>query len=65
VFEAVRAIQVGGRSRSRQVHSGKLWDLPKIRNLRVTATHFVADDPDYNPDDSAFAAIHCRVTRLA
>jgi hypothetical protein len=61
---ALRAIQVGGRSRSRPIHSGKLFDVPKIRNLRLTATAFVPDDPRYNPDDSAFAQVHCRVPRL-
>lgn len=62
---ALRAIQVGGQSRSKSFGSGKLWDLALIQNLRLTTTSFVPDDPDYNPNDSAFAEIHCRVPRLA
>jgi hypothetical protein len=63
--ESLRAIQVGGQSRSRSFGSGKLWDVALIQKLRLTTTSFVPDDPDYNPNDSAFADIHCRVPRLA
>ncbi len=62
--EALRAIQVGGQSRSRHFGEGKVWELAKVRNLKLTTTLFVPDDPHYNPDDSAFAQIHCRVSRL-
>ena len=63
--ESLRAIQVGGRSRSGHFGHGKLWDLPKIEKLRLTTTKFFPDDPLYNPNDSAFAEIHCRVRRFA
>jgi hypothetical protein len=42
---------------------GKLWTVAKMQNLQVTTQHFTPDDPDYNPDDSAMAEIHCRVQR--
>lgn len=58
--ETLRAVEVGGRGRS----FGKLWTVAKMRNLQVTSEHFTADDPDYNPDDSAMAEIHCRARRL-
>ena len=61
--EALRAIQVSGQSRSGHFGAGKVWELAKIRNLRLTTMPFVPDDPHYNPDDSAFVEIHCRVPR--
>jgi len=35
--------------------------VAKIQNLRVAADTFDADDPNYNPDDTAMFEIHCRV----
>jgi hypothetical protein len=57
--ETLRAVEVGGRGGS----FGKLWTVAKMQNLQVTTQHFTPDDPDYNPDDSAMAEIHCRVQR--
>jgi hypothetical protein len=34
----------------------------KMKNLHVTAETYDADDPHYNPDDTAMVEIHCRVT---
>jgi hypothetical protein len=62
--ESLRAIQVGGET-SRRIDSGKLWSLSDIQNLRIAPAIFVPDDPKYNPDDSAFVQIHCRVPRRA
>jgi hypothetical protein len=58
--ETLRAVEVGGRGGA----FGKLWTVTKMQNLRLTAEHFTPDDPDYNPDDSAMAEIHCRVKPL-
>jgi hypothetical protein len=59
--ERLRAIQVGGASGSGGFGFGKLWDVTKMTNVRVTEQTFEPDDPDYNPNDSALARIHCRV----
>jgi hypothetical protein len=59
--ESLRAVQVNADSRSGGRGYGKLWTVAKIQNLRVTAETFDADDPDYNPDDTAMSEIHCRV----
>lgn len=61
--EVLRAIQVGGDSRSRVLDSGKLWTVEKIRDLRRSAIPFIPDDPHYNPRDRAMATIHCYVRR--
>jgi hypothetical protein len=57
--ELLRAIQVGGASRSGHFGEGKLWTVSKIRGLRVLNEAFVPDDPNYNPNDSAMIRIHC------
>jgi hypothetical protein len=60
--ESLRAIQVGGSSRSKaSFDKGKLFTVAKMTGVRVTNESFVADDLDYNPDDSAMLRIHCRV----
>lgn len=59
--EALRAIQIGGSSRSGGFGFGKLWTVERMRNLRVSDEVFTADDPNYNPDDGAMVTIHCRV----
>jgi hypothetical protein len=61
-MESLRAVQVNADSRSDGRRFGKLWTVAKIQNLRVAAETFDADDPDYNPDDTAMTEIHCRVT---
>ncbi len=53
--EVVRAIQVGGSSKSGGFGFGKLWRVDKMRNLRGTTEPFLPTDPHYNPDDSAIA----------
>ena len=60
--ETLRAVQVNADSPSGGRLYGKLWTVAKMQNLRVAASIFHADDPDYNPNDSAFVEIHCRVT---
>jgi hypothetical protein len=59
--EVLRAIQVGGASRSSGFGFGKLWHVEKMRNLRGSAEPFLATDPQYNRDDSVMARICCRV----
>lgn len=59
--EVLRAIQVGGESRSRGMGFGKLWTVDKPRHVRATGKHFVPNDPNYNPNDSAMTNIHCAV----
>ena len=59
--ESLRAVQVAGQSRSGTLGQGKLWTLEKISNVRTTPETFVADDPDYDPEDGVLVQIHCRV----
>lgn len=59
--ESLRAVQVNADSRGGGRRFGKLWTIAKVQNLRVAAQTFDADDPDYNPNDTAMAKIHCRV----
>jgi hypothetical protein len=61
--ETLRAVQVGGRTRPGGLGFGKLWTVARMSEVRVTDRAFVPDDPNYNPDDSAMATIHCRVPR--
>src|SRR5215471_3174159 len=51
--EALRALQVGGESRSRGFGFGKLWMVSRMSSLRATGRTFQPDDPNYNPNDSA------------
>jgi hypothetical protein len=59
--EMLRAVQVGGSSRSGTFGSGKLWEVAKMQTVQRLQVAFVPSDPDYSPDDAAFVAIHCRV----
>jgi hypothetical protein len=61
--ECLRGIQVGGETRSGGFGYGKLWSVAKMRNVKASATTFIASDPDYNPADTAMTEIHCRVER--
>jgi hypothetical protein len=54
-------VQVNADSRFGGRGFGKLWTVAKMENLRVAVETFDADDPDYNPDDTAMSEIHCRV----
>lgn len=58
--EVVRAVQVRGASSAGGYGFGKLWTVADIAHPVVLDESFVADDPDYNPDDSAMIHIHCR-----
>jgi hypothetical protein len=60
-IEVLRAIQMGGSSRSGGFGFGKLWHVAKMKNLHNTDERFVATDPAYNPDDRAMARIYCRI----
>lgn len=60
-IDLLRAVQVGGSSRSGQLGIGKLWTLTKMVEVRPTGKHFVPNDPAYNPADPAIIKIHCRV----
>lgn len=57
--EVLRAIQVAGTAGA--LGFGKLWLVEEMSEIRVTDTAFAADDPKYNPNDSAMIRIHCRV----
>jgi hypothetical protein len=59
--EALRAVQLRGSSRSGKFGSGKLWVVSKMRLVRTLEEAFDPDDPDYEPNDSAMARIHCRM----
>jgi hypothetical protein len=53
--ELLRAIQLDGP------RFGKLFAVSKMRDLRLTDRAFIPNDPNYNPNDSAMSAIHCRI----
>lgn len=59
--EVLRGIQVRGSSRSGHFISGKLWTVSKMRLVRTLEEAYQANDPSYEPDDSAMARVHCRV----
>ncbi|HEY8087063.1 MAG TPA: hypothetical protein VIF09_04440 [Polyangiaceae bacterium] len=59
--EVLRAVQLRGSSRSGRFGKGKLWTVSKMRLVRTLEEVFVPDDPDYEPNDSAMARIHCRI----
>ena len=59
--EVLRGVQVGGASRSGGFGFGKLWLVEKMRRLRISDERLRDPQRDYNPDDSAMIAIHCRI----
>jgi hypothetical protein len=59
--EVLRAVQLRGSSRSGAFGIGKLWKAAEMHNVHVIDEGFIADDPDYHPDDSAMVWIHCRI----
>jgi hypothetical protein len=59
--EALRAVQLRGSSHSGHFASGKLWTISKMRLVRTLEERFVADDSDYEPNDSAMVRVHCCV----
>ena len=61
--ETLRAVQVNGGSRGGGHGYGKLWTVAKMSGLRISERTFAADDPDYNPTDTALPRIHCRAMR--
>jgi hypothetical protein len=59
--ETLRAVQMSSDGGPGGRGFGKLWTVAKMQNLRVVGEAFEADDPDYNPNDTALVEIHCRV----
>ena len=59
--EVLRAIQVSGASASGALGIGKLWAIADMVAPRMLDVPFMANDPKYEPDDSAMKQIHCRV----
>lgn len=59
--EVLRAIQVGGASRSGKFGFGKLWTVAQMTDVRLSDVTFLANDPNYNPNDSAMKQVICRV----
>jgi hypothetical protein len=61
--EVLRAVQVRGESStgSGGLGFGKLWTVAEMLALRLLDEPFTPNDPNYNPDDSAMARIHCRI----
>lgn len=59
--EVLRAIQVGGASRSGGPRIGKLWALDEMVDIQVMDQTFTPDDPQYNPNDTAMKKVHCCV----
>lgn len=57
--EVLRAVQVGGETSS-GFGFGKLWSVPKMRDVQL-GSRFSPRDPNYNPNDSVMKVIHCRI----
>jgi hypothetical protein len=60
-IEVLRAIQIGGSSRSAGFGFGKLWHVAKMLNLCGSDERFLPTDPHYQRNDSVMARICCRV----
>jgi hypothetical protein len=56
----LRAVQVRGISSS-GLGFGKLWAVSDMVDVRILDETFTANDPHYNPNDSAMKQVHCRV----
>ncbi len=59
--EVMRAVQLGGASKSGGIGVGKLWLVSELVGARILPETFVPDDPHYNPADRAMTRIHCHV----
>jgi hypothetical protein len=59
--EVLRAVQVGGASSSQGYGFGKLWTVSEMSRIELSDEHFVPNDPQYNPNDSAMKRIICRI----
>lgn len=59
--EVLRAVQISGGSSSRGYGFGKLWSVSEMSGLQLTDKRFDADDPRYNPNDSAMKQVICRI----
>jgi hypothetical protein len=59
--EVLRAVQVGGGSSSQGYGFGKLWTVSEMSRVELSEEHFVANDPQYNPNDSAMKRVICRI----
>ena len=59
--EVLRGVQIGGASNSRGYGFGKLWSVSEMTELQLSTEHFDANDPLYNPNDSAMKRVICRV----
>jgi hypothetical protein len=53
--------QVRGESSSGGLGFGKLWTVSEMVAPRILDETFIAEDPNYNPDDSAMKRICCCV----
>lgn len=62
----MRALQVGGRSGSNAKLGWRIFDLAEMDGLKITETDFsgwAGDRRLYNPNDTAFKQIFCRIMR--
>ena len=62
-LEVLRAVQLrrpNSTSKKGGFGFGKLWRVAEMENVRLIGEPFAAEDPDYNPEDSAMVQIHCR-----
>ena len=59
--EVLRAYQTSGFSRSGAPTGWRLFDVGKMRELRIGEDHFASPRPQYNPHDSAMTDVHCHV----
>lgn len=59
--EALRGVQLRGTSSSGGFGFGKLWRVGEMSKIQMIDETFLANDPNYNADDTAMVRIHCRV----
>ena len=59
--EVLRAIQIRGFTTSGGYGFGKLWAVRDMQDVRMLDETFIADDPDYNPNDRGMKRVYCRL----
>lgn len=59
--EVLRGYQTGGYSSSGDPVGWKLYLVASISGLRQTGKVFLANRPDYNPNDRGMISVHCHV----
>lgn len=59
--ELLRGYQVGGYSESGNPIGWKIFSVEQMGQIKILEKTFSGSRPQYNPNDSVMAMIHCRV----